>query len=146
MVVPHHSMEGQWQQPVVPHCKQTHSYTSPYQMLFHWSRLDWNFPNPAMKQRFEERQDWKHCMPAGVKVDRQGRFYVSVPRWAEGVPATLNTIAMVDGKPILEAFPSWEWNTPGMFGCCNPSLATRLMNIIGCGFWIKEKSHTIPRP
>lgn len=85
----------------------------PYRIMFHWKHLDWNFPSPAMKQAFEEHQYWKTCMPAGVKVDWQGTVYVSVPRWAEGVPSTMNRIVIADGKPVLEAFPSWEWNRAG---------------------------------
>lgn len=114
MDIPYSSLEGRERRAASPWLRHSVRTTaSPYEMLFHWSRLDWNFPHPAMKQRFELQEDWKHCMPAGVKVDRLGRFYVSVPRWTEGVPATLNTIVMVKGKPVLDAYPSWEWNTPG---------------------------------
>jgi hypothetical protein len=38
-----------------------------YQMIFHWNRLDWNFPDLRMKQDFEISQYWKKAMPAGVK-------------------------------------------------------------------------------
>ncbi|MDQ0877054.1 sugar lactone lactonase YvrE [Paenibacillus sp. V4I3] len=84
-----------------------------YKMICHWNRLDWNFPNPGMKQEFETNQFWKKAMPAGVKVDHQGNYYVSVPRWAHGIPATMNRIVVRDGKPLLEAFPSWDWNKAG---------------------------------
>jgi sugar lactone lactonase YvrE len=30
-----------------------------------------------------------------------------------GYPATMNRIVIKDGKPLLEAFPSWEWNRAG---------------------------------
>ncbi|MCL6459434.1 MAG: hypothetical protein K6T85_15660, partial [Gorillibacterium sp.] len=82
-------------------------------MIFHWNRLDWDFPDLGMRQDFETKQDWKKAMPAGVKVDQQGRYYVSVPRWANGIPSTMNRIMIKDGKPLLEAFPSWEWNQAG---------------------------------
>ncbi|MFD1676449.1 L-dopachrome tautomerase-related protein [Alicyclobacillus fodiniaquatilis] len=82
-------------------------------MLYHWNHLDWNFPDPNMKQAFETGQKWKHAMPAGIKVDQQGNTYVSVPRWADGIPATMNRIVIKNGKPLLEAFPSWDWNRPG---------------------------------
>jgi hypothetical protein len=51
-----------------------------YQMVYHWNHLDWNFSDTKMKQQFEANQDWKKAMPAGVKVDQQGNYYVSVPR------------------------------------------------------------------
>lgn len=84
-----------------------------YQILFHWNHLDWNFPNLRMKQVFEANRYWRHAMPAGIKVDQQGNYYVSVPRWAEGIPSTMNRIVIKNGKPLLEAFPSWEWNKAG---------------------------------
>ena len=52
-------------------------------------------------------------MPAGVLLDQQGNYYVSVPRWAPGIPATVNIIQMVHGKPMLRAYPNWEMNQIG---------------------------------
>jgi sugar lactone lactonase YvrE len=84
-----------------------------YKMVFHWNHLDWNFADIKMKQQFEVNQFWKHAMPAGIKVDRRGNYYVSVPRWDVGIPSTMNRIVMKNGKPLLEAFPSWDWNKAG---------------------------------
>jgi hypothetical protein len=84
-----------------------------YEILFHWNHLDWLFPDEAMKAEFYEKEYWKGAMPAGFKTDRDGNFYLSVPRWAPGVPATVNKIEIVDGKPLLSAYPSWEMNEIG---------------------------------
>jgi sugar lactone lactonase YvrE len=84
-----------------------------YEILFHWSRLDWLFEDEEMKAEFYEKEYWKGAMPAGVKIDRDRNYYVSVPRWAPGIPATVNKIEIVDGKPLLSAYPSWEMNKTG---------------------------------
>lgn len=93
-----------------------------YQMLLSWNRLDWDFPDVNMKHQFEINQYWKHAIPVGVKVDQQGIFYVSVPRWAQGIPATMNRIILKEGKPLLSAFPNWEWNKAG-----NPKVLQSVM-------------------
>jgi len=84
-----------------------------YEILFHWSHLDWLFPNDELKTKFYAMEYWKGAMPAGVKVDHAGNYYVSVPRWAPGIPATVNKIQLVDGKPTLTAYPSWDMNKIG---------------------------------
>lgn len=81
-----------------------------YEILFHWSRLDWLFEDKKMEAEFYDREYWKGAMPAGVKIDANGSFYVSVPRWAPGIPATVNKIEVLNGKPILSAYPSWAMN------------------------------------
>jgi len=84
-----------------------------YEILFHWSRLDWLFEDEEMKTEFYENEYWKGAMPAGVKIDANGNFYVSVPRWAPGIPATVNKLEVVNGKTVLSAYPNWEANTIG---------------------------------
>ena len=66
-----------------------------YEILFHWSHLDWLFADEAMKAEFYEKDYWKGAMPAGFKTDADGNYYLSVPRWAPGIPATVNKIEVV---------------------------------------------------
>ncbi|MEH7280826.1 major royal jelly family protein [Bacillus toyonensis] len=84
-----------------------------YGILFNWNHLDWNFTDYKLQNEFYKKQYWKKCIPSCIKLDKQGNFYVSVPRWAKGIPATMNKIVIKDNKPLLEAFPNWEWNKIG---------------------------------
>lgn len=82
-------------------------------ILFHWAHLDWIFEDRKMEEEFKRNEYWKGAMPAGFKTDVDGNFYLSVPRWSPGIPATVNKVEMVAGRPVLGAFPSWEMNKIG---------------------------------
>lgn len=115
-----------------------------YDVLFNWSRLDWLFADPAMEAEFYKNEYWKGAMPAGFKVDRDGNYYLSVPRWAPGIPATVNKIEIVDGKPMLSAYPSWEMNEIG-----NPAA---LQSVLGWEIdelnraWFLDQGHIEGQP
>ena len=83
------------------------------EILFHWNHLDWIFPNEAAKSEFEKGQFWKGAMAAGFKTDKNGNYYLSVPRWEPGIPATVNKLKVVEGNAMLCAYPSWEMNEIG---------------------------------
>jgi Major royal jelly protein len=36
-------------------------------------------------------------------------LYLTVPRWRTGVPSTLNKVVQVDGRAVLQAWPSWDF-------------------------------------
>ena len=115
-----------------------------FEILFNWSRLDWMFENPQMEAEFYDKEYWKGCMPAGFKTDRAGNFYLSVPRWVPGIPATVNKIEVIDGKAKLCAFPSWEMNEIG-----NP---TALQSVLGWEIdelnraWLLDQGHIAGQP
>lgn len=115
-----------------------------YEILFQCSRLDWKFPDAASKADFEKHEYWKGALPAGFKIDAQGHYYLSVPRWTPGIPATLNRIILEDRKPVLEAYPDYGMNEVG-----NPDA---LQSVLGYEIdengimWILDQGHVMGAP
>lgn len=115
-----------------------------YEILFHWNKLEWIFRDKRTERDYYENEYWKNAMPAGFKVDHKGNYYLSVPRWSPGIPGTVNKIVMIDGKPMLEPFPSWEMNEVG-----NPNA---LKSVLGWEIdelgraWFLDQGHIEGKP
>lgn len=56
----------------------------------------------------------ENCLLAGINVDIDGSIYVTVPRWRNGVPATLNKYD--PSQNTLTPFPSWDMQQEGVSG------------------------------
>ncbi len=81
------------------------------ELAYSWTRLDWAFRTPADANAYTADGVYKKACLTGVKTDRQGTVYVSVPRWLDPrVPSTLNKLVQKDGRTVLEPFPSWQAN------------------------------------
>jgi sugar lactone lactonase YvrE len=118
-----------------------------YEILFSWNHLDWLFPTNVDSSGYKGangQEYWKGAMPAGFKADAKGNFYLSVPRWAPGIPATLNRVIVKDGKPLLDPFPSWAMNKEGD--------AAALQSVLGYEIdekgimWILDQGHVSGAP
>lgn len=55
-----------------------------------------------------------NCVLAGIKVDKHESVYVTVPRWLDGVPATLNKLIKVGDEYLLSPYPSWNMQAVGV--------------------------------
>ncbi len=77
--------------------------------LYSWTKMEWQFRSADEKAAFDKAQVYARAPLAGVEADPEGNIYVSTPRWLDpAVPSTLSRVDMVDGKPMLVPFPSWE--------------------------------------
>ncbi|KAL9642662.1 hypothetical protein ABK040_009741 [Willaertia magna] len=100
--------------------KQSKPSTSdPVELLYSFPYVMFNFTSESEKETYLNEEIYKYCMLAGIKLDKQGNIYVSLPRWKSSkVPATLAKLVFNNvtdnndnnNAPLLEPFPSWEWN------------------------------------
>ncbi|KAK3596779.1 hypothetical protein CHS0354_038781 [Potamilus streckersoni] len=86
---------------------------------YEFRHVDFTWSNKSMKEAYVANRTYvvENCLISGIKIYK-GNVYVTVPRWRNGVPATLNRVVRnVTGneshEAILEPFPSWEMNKLG---------------------------------
>lgn len=75
-----------------------------------------------------------NAVPLGV--DRwRNRLFVTIPRWKNGIPASLATLSLpsLERSPPMRPYPSWDWHANPE--ALNPD-CTRLMSVYR--IWIDE--------
>ncbi|ODM90687.1 Protein yellow [Orchesella cincta] len=115
---------------------------SSYEVLFSWKELDYQFPSPEIRDEYLNSRKFlrPNNIITGVKV-YGSRLFVTVPRWKEGVPSTLNylnyngTFGDTQGS-LLIPYPNWEMNE---LGNCNSLQYIQSMEIDQFGrMWIVD--------
>lgn len=111
-----------------------------FQEHFAWNQLDYNFPNDAIRRnalatgRFKPQNN----LPVGIEV-WEDKMFISVPRWKEGIPATLNYVDLnsPEKNPKLTPYPNWASNELG--NCENGLSTVYRMKADECGrLWILD--------
>ncbi|KAK3596778.1 hypothetical protein CHS0354_038780 [Potamilus streckersoni] len=89
------------------------------EIVYEFQYTDFTWSNNSMKEAYIVNRTYivENCLIAGIKIYKQN-VYVTVPRWRNGVPATLNRVVRNgtgNGSQgaILEPYPSWEMNKLG---------------------------------
>ncbi|KAL3868615.1 hypothetical protein ACJMK2_041411 [Sinanodonta woodiana] len=89
------------------------------EIVYEFQYADFTWSNKSMKEAYIANKTYivENCLIAGIKIYKEN-VYVTVPRWRNGVPATLNRVVKNgtgNGSQgaILEPYPSWEMNKLG---------------------------------
>ncbi|XP_017857521.1 PREDICTED: protein yellow [Drosophila arizonae] len=80
-------------------------------VAYEWREMDFQYDSPDQRWSAIERGAFKpaNVIPFGLEVYRQ-RLFVTLPRWRNGVPASLAYLDLNDTSskmPALRPFPSW---------------------------------------
>ncbi|XP_051172955.1 protein yellow-like [Leptopilina boulardi] len=85
-----------------------------------WNVLDFAYPDEGSRQAAIDKGDYipENALPVGIEIWRN-KLFVTVPRWRDGIPGTLNYISLdtnQSGSPKLNPYPNWAQNTAGACG------------------------------
>ncbi|XP_017089271.2 protein yellow [Drosophila bipectinata] len=111
------------------------------QERYSWNQLDFAFPNNRLKEQAMASGDYipQNALPVGVE-HYGNRLFVTVPRWRDGIPATLTYINMdhsLTGSPELIPYPDWRANTAG--DCANSITTAYRIKVDECGrLWVLD--------
>ncbi|XP_063989276.1 protein yellow-like [Diachasmimorpha longicaudata] len=87
---------------------------------YSWNMLDWAYPDQLSRDAALASGDYipQNGLPVGIEIWRN-KLFVTVPRWKNGIPATLNYISLDTnrgGSPKLSPYPNWAQNKAGDCG------------------------------
>lgn len=84
-------------------------------LVYQLASVDYEWPSDATRTNAVTNGDFvvENNLVAGLKVYGE-TVYVTVPRWKDGVPASLNSLVQGSGgETLLRPFPSWDMNKIG---------------------------------
>ncbi|XP_034952021.1 protein yellow-like [Chelonus insularis] len=95
----------------------SHFGRSPILERFSWQMLDWAYPDLMSRNAAIASGEYmpENGLPVGIEI-WQNKLFVTVPRWKDGIPATLNYISLDThrgGSPKLNPYPNWAQNKAG---------------------------------
>nr|ADD51174.1 yellow-like protein [Apis mellifera] len=87
---------------------------------FFWRTLNYAYPDEASKTMAMMKGEYipENALPVGIEIWRN-KLFVTVPRWRNGIPATLTYISLDTnrgGSPKLTPYPNWAQNKAGACG------------------------------
>lgn len=69
------------------------------ELVYEFRQVNYTWQNAAQQKQFYDNKYYENCAPAGIKIDKGGQVYVTVPRyWKAGVPATLNKVSQANTR------------------------------------------------
>ncbi|XP_011708337.1 PREDICTED: protein yellow-like [Wasmannia auropunctata] len=84
-----------------------------FNTVYSWKQVEFKLPNDTIRNEYIASGDYipENNMPLGLAIWRKTMF-ITVPRWKNGVLATLNSFSMNDDKhsPVLTPYPDLEAN------------------------------------
>ncbi|CAL8145838.1 unnamed protein product [Orchesella dallaii] len=91
----------------------------PHEVVFSVNVIDYKFPSSETRDTLLDSGEFipKNNVITGIKVF-EDRIFLTVPRWREGVPSTLNYIELneagnTSSRSPLIPYPSWEFQEIG---------------------------------
>lgn len=91
--------------------------SGPFKTLYRWKQLDFYYGSEHEKELAIELGEFvpENNLPLGIEV-YEDRIFVAMPKWKDGVPATLGTIPRfpTEPSPKIVPYPNWEWNKSGI--------------------------------
>ncbi|KAG5881609.1 hypothetical protein JTB14_030306 [Gonioctena quinquepunctata] len=110
---------------------------------FQWNIIDYEYPTEDARTKaiLTGRFKPENNLPVGIEIWND-KMFVSVPRWKEGIPATLNYIPLNSPvkNPRLIPFPDWSSNE---LGNCEKALKN---NATDYGYWTQRLRRYELRP
>ncbi|XP_011251659.1 protein yellow [Camponotus floridanus] len=85
-------------------------------VVYRWKQIDYDWPSNDTKRVFPDYKQ-EDNLPLGLEVAGD-RIFITVPRWKQGIAASLNYIRLNDTResPPLIPYPSWEAHQYGAAG------------------------------
>ncbi|XP_055682150.1 protein yellow-like [Lutzomyia longipalpis] len=112
------------------------SSTSPFEIVYEWKIFDYEYPSTTERRAAIASGEYiqENTMPLGIDAYKN-RFFISLPRWKTGTPATLVSVDLPsrDKSPLLRPYPNWGFHTTPTNPDCTKFMSVFRIHIDDCG-------------
>lgn len=114
--------------------------TDVFDVMFQWNIMDFVYPSQQQRTSAVRSGSFipENVAPLGIAVSRD-RVFVTTPRWNDGIPASLSSIALpaYSQSPALEPYPNWDAHSSTTNPDCTRLLSVYRLAIDQCGrLWV----------